>query len=108
MRESEMRSRVAGFLRRRILAPTFGLGLVFGGCGETSSEYGTIIPAEYRDAASDAFRAYDANPAGLDAAVDQPSIDAALAADARPDRSGETGQGLDGNGDLDVMEKDAF
>jgi hypothetical protein len=47
MRESEMRQRIEGFLKRRMqgmLAPALGLGLALGGCGGT--EYMAQFPLE--------------------------------------------------------------
>lgn len=78
MRESEMRQRIEGLLRRRmqgVLAPALGLGLALVGCGCGGTEYGAQFPHHV-----------DADDVTHDAAAswDTPIYDAPLPADAPP------------------------
>jgi hypothetical protein len=53
MRESEMRQRVEGFIKRRMqrmLVPALGAGVAFGGLGCAASMYGTSVPGSPVDA----------------------------------------------------------
>jgi hypothetical protein len=96
MRESDMRQRIEGLLRRRmkgVLAPTLGLGLAIIGCGCGGTEYGAQFPHPWDgglpsvrlDAdVEDAPAGDETSPAdtdnGLDTAQDT-ELDSALVAD---------------------------
>jgi hypothetical protein len=85
MRESEMRRRIEGFLKRRIrrmLVPALGAGVAFGGLGCAASMYGTSVPGPPVDAAVANQDAVAAQEVGTDSrAIDGDDGDAADAAD---------------------------
>jgi hypothetical protein len=95
MRESEMRQRIESLLRRRVLAPTLGLGLALVGCGGGGSEYSAPIPhhLDAGDVSHDASGPSRDAPVysavlPLDAAVvDAPATNEALPADAGNERA---------------------
>jgi hypothetical protein len=78
MRESEMRQRIEGFLKRRMqgmLAPALGLGLAVAGCGESVSVYMGQLPSDAADVTHD-------TPGSSDSiAPDSPTADVLAAKD---------------------------
>jgi hypothetical protein len=116
MRESEMRQRIEGFLKRRMqgmLAPALGLGLAAAGCVESAAVYSAPNPdapighvedapggspeAVYsapfaRDAyPADTFVAKDSLPTPVDVSL----IDVAVVPDASKDAASEAVPGMD-------------
>ena len=108
MRESEMRQRIEGFLKRRMqgmLAPALGLGLAIAGCEKT-----TVTPV-YSAPLSDGHVGPIEDAAGLthDTPVysapiipDAYTADAFVAKDTGPDRSLDLATEKDTNGPADV------
>jgi hypothetical protein len=130
MRETEMRQRIEGFLKRRMqsmLAPALGLGMAVTGCQKESVTpvYSAPVPdaslGPTQDAPSlieaapapdtllaDAFVPLDTNLPGPDVVTgadsqpqqDLATVDGPAGTDAKPDTSGEVGPGLDAQSDL--------